>query len=102
MKKSIQTNKKLYVLVSDKLYPIYGAVQGGHAVAQYMLDNSRKRNKWRNQTIVYLSCDIKKTKIKLDIRELEYSAWYEPDLNNELTAIAIFDEGNIFKNLKLL
>ena len=71
MKTNMQQNKKLYVLVSDKLTSIYGAVQGGHAVAQ-------------------------------DIRGLDYSSWYEPDLDNELTAIAIYDDGYIFRNLKLL
>lgn len=102
MKTNMQQNKKLYVLVSDKLTSIYGAVQGGHAVAQYMLDNSRKKNKWKNETIVYLKCNIKIIKTKLDIRGLDYSSWYEPDLDNELTAIAIYDDGYIFRNLKLL
>lgn len=31
--------KRLYVLVDKKLNPIYGCVQGGHAVAQYMLEH---------------------------------------------------------------
>jgi hypothetical protein len=31
--------KKLYVLISNDLDPIYGCVQGGHAVAQWLLDN---------------------------------------------------------------
>ena len=30
----LETNKKLYVLVSNKLVPIYGAVQGGHAIVK--------------------------------------------------------------------
>ena len=30
--------KRLYVLINQNLSPVYGAVQGGHAVAQYLLD----------------------------------------------------------------
>lgn len=31
-------NRRLYVLIDESLDPIYGCVQGGHAVAQYMLE----------------------------------------------------------------
>ena len=31
--------KRLYVLIDKKLNPIYGCVQGGHAVVQYMLEH---------------------------------------------------------------
>ncbi len=30
---------KLYVLIDQNLDPIYGAVQGGHAVAQFLIDH---------------------------------------------------------------
>ena len=30
---------KLYVLIDKSLDPIYGAVQGGHAVAEWLLEN---------------------------------------------------------------
>ena len=32
-------NRRLYVLIDESLDPIYGCVQGGHAVAQYMLEH---------------------------------------------------------------
>ena len=31
--------KKLYVLIDEKLEKVYGCVQGGHAVAQWLIDN---------------------------------------------------------------
>lgn len=102
MKKNHKRKMKLYILVSNKLSPIYGAVQGGHAACQYMIDNIDKKNHWNNETIVYLSCDIIREKYKLDRLHLSYSSWYEPDMNNALTAISIYNNGEIFCNLRTL
>ena len=33
---------------------------------------------------------------------LDYSSFREPDLDNALTALAVEDEGKMFKNLKLV
>ena len=90
---------KLYVLCSDKLDPVYACVQGGHAVAQYIMDNRyeidywKEKKCWMNDTIVYLYCDIKKI-INIIINEcyVPYSEWEEPDCNNEITAIAIWNQ----------
>ena len=50
---------RLYVLVSKDLEPIYGCVQGGHAVAQWLLDNKETQS-WNNNYLIYLYCDIEK------------------------------------------
>ena len=52
----LETNNKLYILVSNQLNPIYGAVQGGHAIAQFLIEHPN--SEWKNNTVVYLSCDI--------------------------------------------
>ena len=91
--------KKLYVLVSDKLKPVYGCVQGGHAVAQWLLDNKNTQT-WNNNYLIYLYADIDKWIYKLKLNELEHSTFYEPDLDNAPTAIAIESDGVMFKNLK--
>ena len=95
-------DKRLYVLIDENLPSIYGAVQGGHAVAQWLLDNEGKRNCWRNNTLIYLVCDIKKIKSKLDRRCKRYSIWREPDMDNTITAIAIENSGHMFSKLKIL
>lgn len=94
---------KLYVLCSDKLDPVYACVQGGHAVAEYMIDNhvelhdwisdKNLKNCWTNNTIVYVYCDIKEL-IHLLSKEcyIPFSEWREPDYNNEITAIAIWNQ----------
>ena len=46
-----KTMKRLYVLVNKKLAPIYGCVQGGHAVAQFMLENPKQD--WNNNFLIY-------------------------------------------------
>lgn len=97
----IGQNNRLYILVSDELEPVYGCVQGGHAVAQYLLEHPNSN--WKNNTIVYLYCDIDLMKHKFDMLELDYSAFYEPDLDNKLTSIAILNPwSSLVKTLKLV
>ena len=38
---------------------------------------------------------------KIKINGKLYSKFYEPDINNQLTSIACYDDGNIFKHLQL-
>ena len=100
-------NDKLYVLVSNKLNPIYGAVQGGHAIAQFLIEHPN--SEWQNHTVVYLSCDIDNIVRKIQNKFTgkfnckEISFFNEPDLDNELTAIAAYKIPQKYvKNLKLL
>lgn len=90
------------MLVSNTLSPIYGAVQGGHAIAQWMLDHHDNMY-WQNETVVYVSCNIEKMLYMLQGQDI--SIFREPDLDNQLTAIAVVgtpDNMKLFKHLKLL
>lgn len=90
--------RRLYVLVNKKLAPIYGCVQGGHAVAQFMLENPNQ--KWNNEFLIYLYADTDKWADKLRRQGVKCSIFREPDLNNSITAIAVQDDsGELFKNL---
>lgn len=91
--------KRLYILVSKNLEPVYGCVQGGHAVAQWLLDNKNTQT-WNNNYLIYVYADIEQWIYKLNLKDLNYSVFYEPDLNNVPTAIAIESDGSLFKNLK--
>jgi hypothetical protein len=91
--------KKLYVLISNDLDPIYECVQGGHAVAQWLLDNKDSQT-WNNQYLIYLIADVKKWEFKLNSMGISHSCFYEPDLNNVLTAIAVEAPSEIFKKLQ--
>ena len=89
--------QRLYVLIDNKLDSIYGCVQGGHVVAQWLL--SHPNQNWNNSYLIYVSADIPKWKKKLDILEIDYTEFKEPDLNNQITALAVLNNDRIFRNL---
>lgn len=97
---------KLYVLCNEcfKSNPIYACVQGGHAVAQYLLDNNDNINKWKNYIIVYLWLSedeintVEKTG-ELFGYENNISIWKEPDCNNKITSIAVYSNDIIKKTI---
>lgn len=92
--------KRLYVLINKQLNPVYGCVQGGHAVAKYLLEHPNQT--WNNQYLIYVYADIQKWITKLKVKNKDFSVFHEPDLDNSPTAIAIEDQGFMFKNLKLV
>ena len=93
--------KKLYVLISNELDPIYGCVQGGHAVAQYLLDH-RDLTSWKNEYLIYLDCeDIDEWSELLKFTDLKFSVFREPDLDDVITAIAVEGGDALFKKLRL-
>ena len=93
--------RRLYILVNKKLAPIYGCVQGGHAVAQYMIENPKQN--WNNDFLIYLYADTDKWFEKLKQQGVKFSIFREPDLNNTITAIAVQDDsGELFKNLHVV
>ena len=54
---------KLYILTDKSLEPIYAAVQGGHAAAQWLIEFGQ--DSWNNDYLIYLSVDIKEWYDKL-------------------------------------
>ena len=78
----------LFVLVRKDLSKSSQSVQAGHAVAKFILDHD---GEWQNGTLVYLSVQNGKqlTEICGQMRHLEQSAFKEPDLDNQVTAVAI-------------
>jgi len=96
---------RLYVLIRTDLNYSSPAVQAGHCVAEFCLNS--KSNEWNNSTLIYLGVknleELKKWCFKLERNNLNYTKFFEPDMNNELTSIAtLVKNEKIFKNLKLL
>jgi len=93
---------KLFVIVRKDLTTSQRAVQAGHAVAEYLTSSPL----WRNETLVYLGVkslhQLNHVIRKLEFNNIDYIEWREPDLNNEITAIASHCENPIFKKLNLL
>lgn len=110
MENNINSKGKLYVLCSDKFKdnPVYACVQGGHAVAKYVLEETRDwfdceqdYDYWKNYTIVYvwyphkdLQCGIHDRAYALNCiscKWVPYYVWHEPDQNNEVTAACFWE-----------
>lgn len=95
---------KMFILVRADLDPSYRMVQGMHAVAEIMRFYA-VRIDWGNGIIVCLLVKDQKELVKWQTRldlKTTVSVWCEPDLNNEMTAIACFPSNDkIFKNLQL-
>lgn len=92
--------ERLYIIADENLSIGYQAVQSGHAVAQFLIDNPNQT--WNNQFLIFLSGDLNKTKYFLDEKGIPYTIFKEPDLNDQITALACINDGSDFKNLKLL
>lgn len=94
---------KLYVLVRKDLSHAQRAVQAGHAVAEFLLKCSQI---WKNNTLIYLGVkgeiQLKNWMHKLSRQDIKYASWREPDLENQVTAIATLGDSELFKNVNLL
>ena len=95
--------RSLKVVVRRDLTPSQQAVQGGHALAQFLLHHNTE---WKNETLIYLGVkgryQLLNIMDKLEWLEINYAQWCEPDMNNELMAIATDSNHEIFEKLNLL
>jgi hypothetical protein len=96
----------MYVLVRKDLAEMYRGVQGGHALSEYSFGgDSKAYAEWNNSTLIYLAVPNEMVLLlwsqKLTDKEKIWVGFYEPDLRNQLTAIACIDTGEIFKKLPL-
>ena len=96
---------KLYVLVRKDLPNSYQAVQAGHAVAEWLLQHGQI-TEWKNGTLVYLGVenehDLERWTHKLNYKNMQWTGFREPDIGDQMTAIACLTDGKVFANLKLL
>ena len=96
--------EKLYVIVRKDLSPSQRTVQAAHAVAEYMKQNPD--TEWPNGTLVVLASKgldhLKHWVWRLAARGVRYTEWREPDIGDELTAIAIYGQREQFKSLQLI
>jgi hypothetical protein len=92
------------VIVRKDLSISQQAVQAGHALAAYLLERSFFR--WKNETLIYLGVkglrQLNNLKDKLELFGIPYSEFHEPDLNNEVTAIATDEHCELFERMNLL
>ena len=94
---------KMYVLVRKDLTKTQQAVQGGHALAQFLLNH---QSNWENGTLIYLGVkgeiQLMNWIGKLEEKQIDTAVWREPDMANEITAVAAYSEEDVFRNLNCL
>ena len=95
-----ENTQRLYVLIDKVLDSTYGCVQGGHAVAQWLLNHPDQD--WNNSYLIYLSADLPKWIYRLNYLGIDYTSFQEPDLSGKTTALAVLGNERLFKNLKLI
>lgn len=96
---------KMYCLIRKDLAKNYQGVQGGHAIAQYFIEHGL-HDTWDNGTMIFLGVDneehLKEWSEHLNDEGINHSTFIEPDIGDELTALATIDCGKRFSNLGLL
>lgn len=96
-------NRKLYVIVRKDLPKNQAAIQAGHVVAEFLLHGPRSF--WGNGTLIYLVVrnekDLNKWAGKIGDDGYCVVGFREPDMNNELTAIAVECPSQLVKDLRL-
>lgn len=94
---------KMFVIVRRDLTPSQQAVQGGHALAEFLLNQGTW---WKNGTLIYLGVkgvkQLNNLMMKFNRDGIKYSVFYEPDMEYEPTAIATDCENRFIEKLNLL
>ncbi len=98
--------QKLFVLIRKDLSVAQQGIQAGHAVAEWCKRWQFYGNQdWDNQTLVYVTVpNLEHLHIwmrKCTQNGLVGTGFKEPDINNEITAIACLTDGNLFDKLPL-
>jgi hypothetical protein len=99
------TFNKLYVIIRSDISPEQQAIQAGHAAVEW----ARKHGyRFPHPTFVFLGAKNELHLIWLMIRLIlagkSYTPFHEPDLADQVTAIAVhhIGESKLFKNLPLM
>ncbi len=101
----MSTPKKMYVLVRKDLDKVYGGVQAGHALTAYSLKGDQGLfYEWGNSDLIYLGIPnenvLKLWTQKLTVMNKTWTGFREPDLQNQLTAVACISTEEPFRKLQ--
>ena len=90
-----QVHQKLVVITRQDLSAGYQAVQSAHAAIEFQHEHPEIAKQWNTESkyLVFLSVPNEQSLLhlleKIKIRELKHSVFREPDINNQVTAIAV-------------
>ena len=86
---------KLIVITRRDLSPGQQAIQSAHAAIEFQHEHSEIAKQWNTNSkyLIFLSVEneqqLKFFLEKIKFYDLKYSTFFEPDIGNQLTAIAI-------------
>lgn len=84
---------RLYIVGRADLAPGLRAAQAGHAIAAFALEHPHLAQQWGNSYLILLEVEDLRSLLRLSVHTriagLTTSTWHEPDLDDQLTAIAI-------------
>lgn len=95
MKRDFQGQPKLIVITRRDLTPGYQAVQSAHAAIEFQHEHPEIAKQWNTHSkyLVFLSVEnepeLNKYLQKIQFYNLKYTTFLEPDIGNQLTAIAV-------------
>jgi len=96
--------RKMYVIVRKDLSPAVQAVQGGHALAGLLQLNTDIE--WRNSTLVFLGvrgqAQLHNLYHKFGLHNAICFLWDEPDMDDQVTALAVYVDENILKSVNCI
>lgn len=86
--------RSVHVICRDDLksvFPSYPFVQGGHALAQLLIEN--KIEDWKNDYLIYVAVDslieLEMIMKRLSKHNIPFSYFAEPDFDFTITAVAV-------------
>ncbi len=113
----MSNNYRMYVIVNKDMgkkihkrgmTKSYQHVQASHVVADYILKHQHMSNNWNNGTLIVLGATRRQFNyyiMKLSDNIMSFSYFQEPDLDNDVTALACVVtemDFKIFNRLELL
>ena len=87
--------QKLIVITRRDLSPGYQAIQSAHAAIEFQHEHPEIAKEWNTNSkyLIFLSVEneeeLQSLLQKIQIKDLKYSVFLEPDIGNQLTAIAL-------------
>lgn len=91
----IKSGDKLYIITRSDMAPGYQGVQSIHAAMQFAMEHPTINQEWfeRSNYLGFLSVrdehELNKLVDKASSLDIEYSIFREPDIDNQVTAIAL-------------
>lgn len=106
----IDLSDKLYIITREDLPFGAQAVQGGHVLAEFLFEHKEIAEMWHqnSNSLIFLVVKNEQELLKLIDkgfnRGIEFSVFFEPDLDYQLTAVALApgkETKRLCSNLKL-